>query len=74
MRLGAGGVSSVTVLAGSGVPCGSCSCGWPSWSSHPESTPRAVAHEAGMSGVVIESLSAGTGLMFPIGAIGAVHQ
>ena len=69
MRMGAGGASSVAVLAGSGIPHGSCSFGWLSWPSHPQSTPQAVAHEAGMGGVVIELSSTGAGLMFPIGAM-----
>ena len=42
MRLGAGGASSVTVLAGTGIPRSSCSCGG-DIVTHPCSTLRAVA-------------------------------
>ena len=47
MRLGAGGALSVTVLAGTGVPWSSCSCGG-DIIAHPCSTPRAVARGAAM--------------------------
>jgi hypothetical protein len=45
VRLGAGSASSVTVVAGTGVPRSSCSCGG-DIIAHPCSTPRAVAREA----------------------------
>ena len=45
MRLGAGGASSVAVLAGTGVPRSSCSCGG-DIVAHLCSTPRAVARGA----------------------------